>query len=270
MIRGWNMKKFCLCALAISIVLCGCGRPDSNTVNCDGSTSMARLMAALSESYRDGVVNFSGTGSGAGVEAVLRGECDLGLSSRNLTAAERDRGAVACTVAWDGVAVVVNPANPLRDLSLQQLGDIFIGKITNWSDLGGPDAPIAVLGREAGSGTRDAFETATGTVGACVHTCEYNAAGDIAGSVARNPNAIGYTSLSAVGEGLAVLSVNGVPCRASTLMDGSYPIIQPFLFVTRGGGASPAARRFLDFALSPRAAEAILLSGAVPPKGVLP
>ncbi len=259
------MKKICLCTLALSFVLCGCGRTDGYTVNCDGSTSMGRLMAALSESFRDGVVNFSGTGSGAGVESVLRGECDLGLSSRKLTGDERRRGAVAYLVARDGVAVVVNPENPLRDLSFQQLRDIFTGKITNWNELGGMDAPIAVLGREAGSGTRAAFEAATGTAGACVHTCEYNAAGDIAGSVARNINAVGYTSFSAVGDGLTALSINGIPCQIDTLMDGSYPITQPFLFVTRGDNISPAAQRFLDYALSPQAAEFILLAGAVPP-----
>ena len=159
----------------------------SGIVNTDGSTSMKDVMGVLTETYRDVqpdvTVNYSGTGSGAGIEAVLAGNVDIGLSSRALKPEEEEKGAVGHTVALDGVAIVVNPANGVEDLSVEQIAQIFKGEITNWSELGGEDAAIAVLGREDGSGTRSAFEGIVGVDGACKYTNEYSSTGDVIGNV---------------------------------------------------------------------------------------
>ena len=242
----------------------------SGTVNTDGSTSMEKVVKALAEAYmgeNKGVkVNYSGTGSGSGIEAVLAGTCDIGLSSRELKDAEVQQGAVAHVVALDGVAVVVNPGNPVADLTVEQIADIFSGKITNWSELGGNDGPIAVYGREAGSGTRGAFEEIVGVVDACVYTNEYSSTGDVIGQVAGNPNAIGYASLSSVNDTVVAVKVGGVVCSEDTVKDGSYTIQRPFVMVTKEGTQlSPAAQSFLDYALSDEVAEYIAIAGAVAP-----
>ena len=174
----------------------------SGVVNTDGSTSMADVMAVLQETFKelhpDVTVNYSGTGSGAGIEAALAGTADIGLSSRALKDEEKAEGAVENIVALDGVAIVVNPANGVEDLTVEQIAQIFTGEISNWSELGGEDLPIAVIGRESGSGTRGAFEEIVGVEDACVYTNEYGSTGDVIANVASNPNAIGYASLSAV------------------------------------------------------------------------
>ena len=257
-------------ALAIS-VLAGCsGNQQGGTVNTDGSTSMADVMGALTEAFKakepDITVNYSGTGSGSGISGVLDGTCDIGLSSRELKQEEVDQGAVAHVVALDGVAVVVNPGNPVTDLTTQQIADIFTGKITNWSELGGADAPIAVYGREDGSGTRSAFEEIVGVEGECAYTNEYGSTGDVIGNVASNENAIGYASLSAVDSSVTAAKVNGVTPSEATVKDGSYTIQRPFVMVTKDGAAlSEAAQAFLDFAASAEAAEYIAAAGAVYP-----
>ena len=242
----------------------------SGTVNTDGSTSMEKVVKALAEAYmgeNKGVtVNYSGTGSGSGIAAVLAGTCDIGLSSRELKDEEVAQGAVAHVVALDGVAIVVNPANPVTDLTVEQIADIFSGKITNWSELGGSDAPIAVLGREAGSGTRGAFEEIVGVADQCVYTNEYSSTGDVIGNVASNPNAIGYASLSAVNDSVSAVKVGGVACTEDTVKDGSYAIQRPFVMVTKEGVAlSDAAQSFLDYAMSDAVADYIAVAGAVAP-----
>lgn len=258
-----------LCALLT--LLTACGAPDGGAVSTDGSTSMSGVMAALQESYRDrapGItVNYSGTGSGAGVEAVLSGACDIGLASRELTEAETARGAQGHLLALDGVAVVVHPDNPVRDLTRQQLAAVFTGLISSWDQLGGGGTgPIAVCGREAGSGTRAAFESNLGVPVPCVYTGEYGSAGDVLGAVAANPGAIGYISLSALSDRVVPLSVDGAACTPETLTDGSYPIWRPFLLVTAGDApGSAAARDFLDFALSPGAGDALRAAGVAAP-----
>ena len=244
------------------------GEALSGTVNTDGSTSMKDVMGVLTETYAEvqsGVtVNYSGTGSGAGIEAVLAGTVDIGLSSRALKAEEEEKGAVGHVVALDGVAVVVNPANGVEDLSVEQIAQIFTGEITNWSELGGEDAAIAVLGREDGSGTRSAFEEIVGVDGACKYTNEYSSTGDVIGNVASNPNAIGYASLSAVDESVAAVSVDGVIPTEETVADGSFPIQRPFVVVTvEGTELSPAAQAFLDYAMSAEVADIIAAAGAV-------
>ena len=246
------------------------GEALSGTVNTDGSTSMKDVMGVLTETYAElqsGVtVNYSGTGSGAGIEAVLAGTVDIGLSSRALKAEEEEKGAVGHVVALDGVAVVVNPANGVEDLSVEQIAQIFTGEITNWSELGGGDAAIAVLGREDGSGTRSAFEEIVGVDGACKYTNEYSSTGDVIGNVASNPNAIGYASLSAVDDTVKAVTVGGVECSEATIQDGSYEIQRPFLMVTNANAElSAAAEDFLNYATSADVAEYIVAAGAVAP-----
>ena len=242
----------------------------TGVVNTNGSTSMEKVVKALGEVFMEengGVtVNYSGQGSGAGVEAAINETADIGLASRGLKDSEIENGAVAHIVALDGVAIVVNPENAVADLTVEQIARIFTGEVTNWSELGGADAPIAVYGREAGSGTRGAFEEIVGVVDTCVYANEYSSTGDMIGSVAGNPNAIGYASLSAVNDTVKAVKVNGVDCTEDTIKDGSYEIQRPFVMITKEGVAlSAAAQAFLDYAMSGEAAEIIALAGAVAP-----
>lgn len=244
----------------------------SGTVNTDGSTSMESVVKALGEAFMElnpGVtVNYSGTGSGTGIQSAIDGTCDLGLSSRALKDEEKQNGAVENIVALDGVAVVINPANGVEDLTVEQIAQIFTGEITNWSELGGTDGEIAVFGREAGSGTRGAFEEIVGVEDACKYTNEYSSTGDVIGNVASNPNAIGYASLSAVNDTVKAVKVNGVAPSEDTVKDGSYEIQRPFVMVTKDGAElSEATQAFLDFAMSADAADIIAAAGAVSPKG---
>ena len=240
----------------------------SGIVNTNGSTSMNDVILALTEGFGevqpDVTVNYTGSGSGAGIEGVLAGSCDLGLSSRALTDEEKTEGAVENIIALDGVAVVINPENTVTDLTIEQIAQIFTGEITNWSELGGADAEIAVFGRENGSGTRSAFEEIVGVEDACAYTNEYSSTGDVIGNVASNPNAIGYASLSAVDESVVALMVNGVAPSEDTVKDGSYEIQRPFVIVTVDGTElSPAAQAFLDYAMSAEVADIIAAAGAV-------
>ena len=242
----------------------------SGVVNTDGSTSMADVMAAFQESfsglYPDVTVNYSGTGSGSGITNALAGTVDIGLSSRALTDEEKAQGAVENIVALDGVAIVVHPENAVASLTVEQIAQIYKGEITNWSELGGADAPIAVIGRDAASGTRGAFEEIVGVEDACKYTNEYESTGEVIGSVAGNPNAIGYASLSAVDESVVAVEVNGVAPSEATVADGTYEIQRPFVMVTKEGAElSPAAQAFLDWAMSADAADEIEAAGCVSP-----
>ena len=240
----------------------------SGNVNVNGSTSMGDVIAALTEGFNeanpDVTINYTGSGSGAGITGVLDGTCDLGLSSRALTDDEKSQGAVENIIALDGVAVVVNPENTVTDLTTEQIAQIFTGEITNWSELGGADAEIAVFGRENGSGTRSAFEEIVGVGDACVYTNEYSSTGDVIGNVASNPNAIGYASLSAVDETVTAVQVNGVAPSEATVLDGTYEIQRPFVIVTvEGTELSAEAQAFLDYAMSADVADIIAAAGAV-------
>ena len=244
----------------------------SGNVIANGSTSMNDVMLALIEGFSsvqpDVAVNYTGSGSGAGIEGVLAGSCDLGLSSRALTDDEKASGAVENIIALDGVAVVINPENTVTDLTTEQIAQIFTGEITNWSEIGGADAPIAVFGRENGSGTRSAFEEIVGVEDACAYTNEYSSTGDVIGNVASNPNAIGYASLSAVDDTVVAVNVNGVAPSEETVLDGTYEIQRPFVVVTvEGTELSPAAQAFLDYAMSADVADIIAGAGAVPANG---
>lgn len=240
----------------------------SGAVATNGSTSMEEVMGVLTEQFTndnpDVSVTYDPTGSGTGIEAAANGTADIGLSSRALTDEEIASGLVGTEVALDGIAVIVNADSPVADLTVEQIAQIFTGEITNWSELGGADAEIAVFGREAGSGTRGAFEEIVGVEDACTYTNEYSSTGDVIGNVASNPNGIGYASLSAVDDTVKAVAVNGVTPSEDTVKDGSYEIQRPFVMVTKEGTQlSEAAQAFLDFAMSADAAEIIAVAGAV-------
>lgn len=241
----------------------------SGVVNTNGSTSMEKVMQVLIEAFKEQqpnvTVNYTGSGSGAGVTSAIDGTADLGLASRALKS-EEEKGAQANIVALDGVVIVVNPDNAVDDLTVDQIAQIFKGEITNWKDLDGADEEIAVYGREAGSGTRGAFEELVGVEDACKYLNEYSSTGDVIGNVASNPSAIGYASLSAVGDNVKAVKVNGVECSEATVQDGTYEIQRPFVMITKDGTQlSDAAQAFLDFAMSADAASLIAQAGAVPP-----
>ena len=286
----FNMKKamsvFAASAvLALSLAGCGGGdtqgttTPDDNnktasisgTVSTNGSTSMEKVIGVLSEQFmtdNSGVtVTYDPTGSGTGIESVSNGSCDIGLSSRDLKEEETANGLTATVVALDGIAVIVNEACPVDDLSLEQIAAIFTGKVTDWSELGGEAGAIACIGREAGSGTRDGFESITETEDACVLSQELTSTGAVIEAVKNNPNAIGYASLSSAEgqEGIKLVTVGGVACSEDTVLDGSYAIQRPFVLVTKTGAElSEAAQAFFDFATSSAANDLIRTAGAVP------
>ena len=266
------MKKVFSLILALSMVfaLAACGGSKvSGSVSTNGSTSMEKVIGALSEQFmadNSGVtVSYDPTGSSTGIEAVSNGRCDIGLSSRALK--DSETGLVATTVALDGIAVIVNANNGVSDLTVEQITAIFTGEITNWSELGGDDLEIACIGREFGSGTRDGFESVTGTKDACVLSQELTSTGAVIEAVTNNANAIGYASLSAVEgqDGIKAVTVGGVACSEATVLDGTYAIQRPFVLVTKEGTElSAAAQAFFDFATSAEAADLIRGAGAVP------
>ena len=239
----------------------------SGTVATNGSTSMEKVIGNLKEQFEndnDGnvTVSYDATGSGAGIEAA-----DIGLASRALKEEETSSGLKGTTIALDGIAVIVNADSQVADLTVDQIAKIFTGEITNWSEVGGADGEIACIGREANSGTRDGFESITGTEDTCKLSQELTSTGAVIEAVKNSPNAIGYASLSAVEgkEGIKALTVNGVACSEETVLDGSYEIQRPFVLVTRTGEAlSPAAQAFFDFATSSAANDLIKSAGAVP------
>ena len=241
----------------------------SGTVSTNGSTSMEKVIGSLKEQFQkdnDGqvTVSYDATGSGAGIEAVTNGTTDIGLSSRALKDEETSAGLTGTTVALDGIAVIVNADSQVSDLSVEQIGQIFSGQITNWKDVGGADAEIACIGREANSGTRDGFESITDTKDACQYRQELTSTGDVINTVSQNPDAIGYASLSAVGDSVKALTVGGVEATEATVKDGSYVVQRPFVLVTKEGTKlSPAAQAFFDYALSADAASIIAAAGAV-------
>ena len=243
----------------------------SGTVATDGSTSMEEVIGALGEQFmadNSGVtVTYNPTGSGSGIEAVSNGSCDIGLASRALTDDEKAGGLTETIVALDGIAVIVNAENSVTDLSLEQIAQIYTGAVTDWSELGSDAGAIAVIGRESGSGTRDGFESITGTEDQCVLAQELSSTGAVIEAVRTTPGAIGYASLSAVQdqEGITVLTVGGVAPSEATVLDGSYAIQRPFVFATRTDEAlSEAAQAFFDFATSTAANDLIANAGAVP------
>jgi len=265
------MKKFVGAALAAFTALCvlaGCsGR--SGGVSTDGSTSMEKVIGALGEAFEAenaGVsFTYNPTGSSSGIQAVAEGRCDIGLASRALKDEEKAQGLAETVLAYDGIAMVVHPDNPVSDLTLEQIAAIYTGQITDWSEVGGSAGPIVLIGREAGSGTRDGFEAITGTEGSCRYRQELTSTGDVITTVSGNPNAIGYASLASVGENVKALDVGGVAPSEDAVKNGTYAIQRPFMLVTKDGTPlSETAQAFLDYATSAGAGAIISAAGVVP------
>ena len=267
------MKKIICIALAavmaLSLVACGGNNGLSGKVATDGSTSMEKVIGALKETFEGenaGVeVTYNPTGSGSGIKAVQEGRCDIGLSSRALKAEEEEQGLVGTVLAYDGIAVIVNPENTVEDLTVEQIAAIYTGEITNWSEVGGIDAEIVLIGREAGSGTRGGFEEIVGVENLCQYRQELTSTGDVITAVSQNPGAIGYASLASVKDTVKAIKVGGVAPSEETVKDETYAIQRPFVLVTKEGTAlTETAQAFFDFITSEAAREVISAAGVVP------
>lgn len=272
------MSILAVVALMATMVT-GCGTKDeaptsnptekvSGTVATDGSTSMEKVIGYLSEAYMeensDVKITYNPTGSGSGIQAVQEGRCDIGLSSRNLKD-EETKDLKGTVVAIDGIAIIVNPQNPIADLTIEQIASLYKGEITNWEEIGGYDAPVVLIGREAASGTRDGFESITDTEDACKYSQELTSTGDVVQTVASNPNAIGYASLASVKDNVKAVDVEGVTPTTETIQNGTYKVQRNFVFVTKKDKElTGAAKSFFDFATSAAADEMIENAGAVP------
>ena len=266
-----KVKKMLACMMvATTLVMAatGCSQKEAGAVSTDGSTSMEKVIGALGEAFEgqnsDVTFTYNPTGSGSGIQAVKEGRCDIGLSSRDLKEEEIADGLKATVLAYDGIAVIVNPENPVADLDMDSISKIYTGEITNWKDVGGQDAEIVLIGREAGSGTRDGFESITKTEDACQYRQELTSTGDVITAVSQNPAAIGYASLASVNEQVQTVRVNGVEPTEDSIKDGSYVIQRPFILVTKEDTPlSDTAQKFFDFATSVEAAQFISAAGAV-------
>lgn len=275
-----KMISITICALAVVMFLAGCisdneskTTEDSNasavkTVSTDGSTSMEKVIGALGESYMKEnpgeTFTYNPTGSGSGITAVSEGRCDIGLSSRALKDEEKAKGLKETILAYDGIAIIVNPQNQIADLSIEQIAKIYTGEINNWKDVGGADGEIVLIGREAGSGTRDGFESITKTEDKCKYRQELTSTGDVITTVSQNPNAIGYASLASVKESVKALSVGGIIPTEASVKDGSYVVQRPFVLVTKNDKElSETAKKFFEYVTSPSAAPIISKAGAV-------
>lgn len=272
-IRGYCMNKFSALAFAAVLSVASVFGAESavagGTVSTDGSTSMEKVIGSLGEKFQldtpDIAFTYNPTGSGSGISAALEGRCDIGLSSRALKDDEKAKGLKPTVLAYDGISIIVNPSNPVKDLTVEQIKDIYTGKITNWKDVGGNDAGIVVVGREAGSGTRDGFESVTGTKEQCKYRQELTSTGDVIAAAQGNPNAIGYASTAAVGKTVKTLTVGGIEPTEANVKNGSYVVQRPFILVTKEGKAlSAEAQKFFNYATSKEAAEIIIKAGAVP------
>lgn len=264
------MKKV-ISLFIVTAVLCtalvGCGK-NGGGVATDGSTSMSKVIGALGEAFENDTgiaVTYNATGSGSGIQAVEEGRCDIGLSSRNLKDEEKASGLESTVLAYDGIAIIVNPENPVADLDVETIAKIYTGEITNWKEVGGNDTEIVLIGREAGSGTRDGFESITDTEDKCKYRQELTSTGDVITTVASNPDAIGYASLASVKDTTKALTVGGVAPSEKTVKDGSYVIGRPFVLVTKSDTElSKDAQKFFDYITSGAANDIISEAGAVP------
>ncbi len=252
--------------LALS-TLTGCSR-EEKTVSTDGSTSMEKVIGILSEAYMekhsDVKVTYNPTGSGSGIQAVADVRCDIGLASRNLKDEEK-ANLNETVVAIDGIAIIVNTENTVSDLTVEQIAGLYTGEISNWKDVGGSDAPVVCIGREAASGTRDGFESITKTAEKCKYSQELTSTGDVIQTVSSNPNAIGYASLASVNDTVKTVSVEGVTPSEDTILNGEYKIQRNFVLVTKKDKElTGAAKDFFDFCTGKDGAEYITRAGAVP------
>ena len=266
------MKKLVammMVAVLALTVLVGCGNNEpTGAVTTDGSTSMEKVIGGLGEAFQNetGIAfTYNPTGSGSGIKAVEEGRCDIGLSSRDLKDEEKAAGLEGTVLAYDGIAIIVNPENPVKDLSLEQIAKIYKGEITNWSEVGGNDGEIVLIGREAGSGTRDGFESITETEEACKYRQELTSTGDVITTVSQNPGAIGYASVASVKDSVIAVTVDGIAPTDETIKDGSYVVQRPFVLVTKSDvQLSDAAQQFYDYITSTDAMGIITEAGVVP------
>ncbi len=284
-----RMKKLAVSAIGTimaAALLMGCNGEDSTggsasgsetqneenaiagTVSTDGSTSMEKVIGALGEAFMEnnsGVTfTYNPTGSGSGITAVSEGRCDIGLASRSLKDEEKESGLEETVLAYDGIAIIVNNDNKVEDLSVEEIAKIYKGEITNWSEVGGSDAEIVLIGREAGSGTRDGFESITDTEDSCKYRQELTSTGDVITTVSSNENAIGYASLASVKDSVKAIKVDGVKATEETVKDGSYVIQRPFVLVTKKETElSDVAQAFFDYITSEEASDLISEAGAV-------
>lgn len=264
------MKKIISILTVVMLLVCaltGCGG-NKEAVATDGSTSMNKVIVALGEAFEadTGItVTYNATGSGAGIQAVQEGRCDIGLSSRDLKDEEKANGLEGTILAYDGIAIIVNPNNPVSDLDIETIAKIYTGEIKNWKEVGGNDAEIVLIGREAGSGTRDGFESITDTEDQCQYRQELTSTGDVITTVASNPGAIGYASLASVKDTVKALTVGGVAPSEETIKDGSYVVQRPFVLVTqKDAKLTENAQKFFDYITSEAANEIISSAGVVP------
>ena len=265
------MKKMITMMMAAVLALsmfAGCGNTKTTgSVATDGSTSMEKVIGALGEAFQNDTgisFTYNPTGSGSGIKAVQEGRCDIGLASRSLKTEEAESGLTETVLAYDGIAVIVNLENPVSDLDVQTIAKIYTGEITNWSAVGGNDAEIVLIGREAGSGTRDGFESITDTEDACQYRQELTSTGDVITTVAQNPGAIGYASVASVKDNVKAVTVDGVAPTEATIKDGSYVVQRPFVLVTKTGvELSDAAFKFFTYITSSDANEIIAAAGVV-------
>lgn len=262
-----TITKMCILVVMI-LALTGCVRASKESVFTEGSSSMEKVIGALGESFQNETnVNFTynPTGSSSGINGVLEGRCDIGLSSRKLTDKEENQGLTGTVLAYDGIVVIVNKENPIEDISPDDMAKIFTGEINQWSMLGGDNSQIVLIGREAGSGTRDGFEEALDIKGKCKYRQELTSTGDIITAVLNNPDAIGYVSLASVKDTVKILKIGGVNATEETIKDGSYIIQRPFVLVTkRDEVLSDSAKHFFDYIMSSKVREIILGAGVVP------
>ena len=265
------MKKMLTMMMTVILalaLLAGCGSKSTGSVATDGSTSMEKVIGALGEAFQNDTgisFTYNPTGSGSGIKAVQEGRCDIGLSSRDLKAEEKEAGLSGTVLAYDGIAIIVHPENPVSDLSLETIAKIYTGEITNWSEVGGNDMEIVLIGREAGSGTRDGFEAITDTEEACQYRQELTSTGDVITTVSQNPGAIGYASVASVKDTVKALTVDGVAPTEATIKDGSYVVQRPFVLVTKTDTPlSDAAFKFFTYITSAEANEIIAAAGVVP------
>ena len=266
------MRKKLITLMMVTVMsisaLTGCGGKETGTVTTDGSTSMEKVIGSLGEAFQNETGNsftYNPTGSGSGIQAVQEGRCDIGLASRDLKEEEKAAGLNATVLAYDGIAIIVNPENPVADLSLEKIAKIYTGEITNWKEVGGNDAEIVLIGREAGSGTRDGFESITGTEDVCKYRQELTSTGDVITTVSQNADAIGYASVASVKDSVKAVTVDGVAATNETIKGGSYVVQRPFVLVTKADTElSDTAQAFFEYITSADANEIITAAGVVP------
>lgn len=265
------MKKLIWMVLILVIVMLsleGCVMESKKSVATDGSSSMEEVIGALGESFQnDTGIGFlyNPTGSGSGIKAVLEGRCDIGLSSRQLNPEEIGEGLQGTVLAYDGIAIIVNSNNPVDDLTLDMVSKIYRGEIKNWSEVGGENLEIVLIGREAGSGTREGFESITNTRDICKYRQELTSTGDVITTVSNNPCAIGYVSLASVNNNVKMITVDGVEATEINIRNGMYAIQRPFILVIKTDKKlSEPAQKFFDYVTSSEAKDIIIAAGVVP------